>query len=186
MAEPISGAVIGAAFDTFIGKLLDAISWFLRKVSFSWRVAYRARAAATERGYTSSLKELRLVTRQKAVKAAVRSHREEDIIEAKKLLHGVRAIRNDGARLSVDQLFELLRTGYLGAAEQADRDRIRDEMSAGFDELKVAGGAREALWRANLAAISPVFAADMQLLRSSYGDDRFAALLPNRSAVETH
>ncbi|WP_162940198.1 tetratricopeptide repeat protein [Gryllotalpicola protaetiae] len=173
--------------DTLLGKLLELVGRLLRKLSFTWRVAHQVQVTAAEDGYAVSATALRAVLRERAVRAAVKRRKPGDIVRAKHRLATVRAIHADGSRLSSDKLFELSRTAYLGASEQAERDLgIRDEMTSGFAALTLDGGAREPLWQANLARISPPLAADLSVLRRVLGDpvDKLLHLLvnsPNRS-----
>lgn len=167
MTDPVGSALA----DSAIGKVLGVFDAMYKRASFTWRVARRAREAAGEDGYTVSLKALRLITRRKVVKAAVKSQRSADVAETMRLLADVRAERDDGTRLSPEQLFKLLRLGYLSAAEQVDRDlAIRDELNAGFQELILTGGSREALWHANRKELSPPLATDADRLRRHHGD----------------
>jgi len=172
--------------DTLLGKLLKLVGRVLRKLSFTWRVAHQVGATAAEDGYVVSAKALRAVLRERTVRAAIKRQRPADVIQAKHRLASVRAVNVDGTRLSSETLFDLSRTAYLRASEQVERDLgIRDEMKSGFAALALDGGARESLWRANLAAMSPPFAADLSALRPALGDgvDKLLHLLvgsPNR------
>jgi tetratricopeptide (TPR) repeat protein len=159
------------AADSAAGKLLGLFGGALRRATFSWRVAKRAHDDARTEGYNVSLKALRLVTRQEIVKSALRSQDPADVGATKELLRKVVAKNTNGTCLSPDDLFSLLRTAYLGASEQVDRDlAIRVEMGAGFDATISTGSSRESLWRANLAKIPPPYALDLQELRAQYGD----------------
>jgi tetratricopeptide (TPR) repeat protein len=170
VVDPLGAAVGASLLDSTLGRLLGTGGRIARKTSFSWRIAYRAHAAAKELGYVISLKQLRSITRQKVVKDAVKWQRPTDVAEAKSLLAQIRSIRVGAADPSANELFELVRTGYLGAAEQVDRDLgIREEVRATLHLLTVNGGSGAPLWRANASKIPPFLAADAEALRDLYG-----------------
>jgi len=167
MNDPVGATVVG----TIAEKVSQVAARIVNKFTFSRRVARRARAAAADDGYSISLKNLRRLTRQKVVKIAMRRQPAVLTPELRNLFSGIQAKHTVGDHPTADQVLSYLRTGYLSAADQVERDLgVRDEMKAGFASLLVDGATREALWRSNLALLFPPLAADAVTLRELYGD----------------
>lgn len=170
MTDPL-GSVGGSAVDSAIGKVFGVFSVLYRRATFSWRIAVRAEAAAKDSGYRVSRKALRLVTREKVTKRALRRQGPEDVAAVKLLLANVVTVNNAGSRLNPDELYILLRDGYIGASEQVDRDlAIREDIRHDIRLVRETQTGGEGLWLANLSRLSPTLGADIAVLRTELGD----------------